>query len=132
LLVQRPAIHHREAEPPSRGQVTEHHVLGHRERGDQVQLLRDQREPRGQCFVWIPESARGTVDEDAARILSSVDLPARFSPTIAWTSPAASSSETWSRAEVAKKRLLSRSATTTVTARRAARSSWDRRPVRAR
>src|SRR5262245_32925241 len=65
----------------------------------------------------------------------SVDLPAPFSPTSGWTSPApgpnapssvrtvtvtsaaAVSTRTWSRALVAKKRLRSGSAPTTVTAR---------------
>ena len=67
-LVHRPPIDHREAEPPPEGQVTEHHVLRHRERGDQAQLLRDQREPGAERLARVAESASDTIHEDASGV----------------------------------------------------------------
>src|SRR5205807_1745417 len=67
-LVHRPPIDHREAEPPPEGQVTEHHVLRHRERGDQAQLLRDQCEPGAERLARVAESASDTIHEDASGV----------------------------------------------------------------
>ena len=81
--------------PRRRGFERERDVLGHRQVREQRRLLIDrgdaQRARRGRAHLRHRSAAHDNVPESAATApvitLISVDLPAPFSPTSAWTSP---------------------------------------------
>ena len=90
------AIDHRERAEPSHRKIAERDVLGHRQGRHQAQLLRDGHDAGGDRIararkVALLRRRRGSSPRSGRctppRMRISVDLPAPFSPTMAWISP---------------------------------------------
>ena len=88
--------------PPAHRQAADEHVLGHRQRRDQVEFLVDRDDAEQLRRMRAAQPHLGAVEGDRARvgrwaparILSSVLLPAPFSPSSACTSPRPTSKST--------------------------------------